>query len=81
MNAEPITLDQQAKEADLSVLEYEGWIRQIAQSKDTRVDRSPEKLASMRLRLEWKRAIAETIRDLAERAARRAQRDAGRDAA
>ena len=69
-----ITLAQQATEAQLAALEWEGWMRQIAQSKDGRVDSTPERLATMRMRLGIKRAIAETMKDLAEREARQAER-------
>lgn len=75
-----ITLQQQAEEAQLAAMEWAGWMRQIAQSKDSRVDSSPERLANMRARLAVKEAVAETMRDLAEREARRAARDAGRGA-
>lgn len=80
MTEQPVTLAQQATEAELAALEWAGWMRQIAQSKDNRVDSSVERLASMSMRLKVKQAIAETMMELAEREARRAARDAGRAA-
>lgn len=67
-----VSLRHQAEEATLTAAEYRDWIEVLATSRDTKAQRSPEQLGLMRLRLERKEAIAETLGRAADRA------DAGR---
>lgn len=69
-----VSLRHQAEEATLTAAEYRDWIGILSTTRDPKAQRSPEQLGLMRLRLERKEAIAETLAWEADRA------DAGRTA-